>query len=149
MKARTLLIPALAGFLVMAFLAWIWHGPLMGDYYDSLLGPATREEPITEAVAAGYALLSVLMVWMYAKQERAGDPWADGVRFGALIGVLWSVPLQFVLFGTTSRPFAPIVIDAAWHLVEQGAGGLTIALIHHRIGGAPVPDAAEVEVASR
>lgn len=139
MTERPILLPALGCFLVMGALSWLWHDPILGDYYGSLLGPEMREEVVVEPVAAAYVLLSVLMAAIYPRVT--GDPtdpveaWVEGVRFGAAVGLLWIVPLRLVLFGTTVRPFAPVVVDGAWHLLEQGAGGLVVALLHRRLGG--------------
>lgn len=138
MRARPILLSALGCFVVMGALSWLWHGPILGDYYGSLLGPELRGEIVVEPVAGAYVLLSVLMAAVYPRV--VGDPtdpveaWVEAVRFGAVVGLLWIVPLRLVLFGTTVRPFAPVVVDGAWHLLEQGAGGLVVALIHRGLG---------------
>lgn len=129
MSEWRILLSAVAGFLVMSALSWLWHDPLMGDYYTSILGPATRQRPVTVAFASGYVILSALMGWVYPRYYRGGMHWMEGAKFGALMGILWVVPFQLVLFGAAQQSFAPIVIDGAWHVVEQGLGGVAIALV--------------------
>ena len=51
-----------------------------------------------------------------------------------LIGILWVVPSTVINYGvTTVFSKKAILVDAIYHLVEQGAGGIVIALIYGKL----------------
>jgi hypothetical protein len=74
-----------------------------------------------------------LMSALYARIDRGPGSIAwQGVRFGAAVGVLWLMPYSLVLFGVYRFPYEALSLDVGWALVEQGAGGLVVALIQGR-----------------
>lgn len=60
----------------------------------------------------------MLVAVIYPVGYEGGVPWREGLRFGLLMGVLFTLPGGLV------------IVDAAWHRVEQGAGGIGVALVH-------------------
>lgn len=132
MDGRKLVTGALAVFVVMFALSWVWHQGLMADFYQSTALEPARESPLIWAIAAGYALLSLLMAWMYPKGYEGGGPLLEGLKFGAVIGILWVLPLQLVLYGVLEGPLTMVLVDGAWHVVEQGAGGAVLGWVHGR-----------------
>ncbi len=55
----------------------------------------------------------------------------DGLKFGVVIGILWVVPYALISYGViTIYSKKAIFMYAIYHLVEQGAGGIVIALIY-------------------
>ena len=61
----------------------------------------------------------MLMAYLYPKGYSEGSPVGEGLKFGILIGLIWILPLGLIL-------------DAVWHLVEEGAGGIVIGLVYGR-----------------
>lgn len=135
MEIRKLILATIAGLAAMLFLSAIWHDLLMHDFYAAH-SPTLRPEPLLRLIGLGYFILTTLMVVIYPKGYEGGVPWLEGLRFGMLIGILHALPRGLVLYGAEGcHTGMLVVVDAAWHLAEQGAGGIVIALIHGGNGG--------------
>lgn len=136
MNIGRLLGAALGGGAVMWLLAGLWHMAIMGSFYDQNSVATPRVEPQMQFIILGYVILGLLMAYLYAKGfSGEGGSVCRGVCFGATIGLLWVLPHGVVLhgveFGSTGKL---ILIDSAWHLVEQGAGGIVMSLIYGSSG---------------
>ncbi len=130
MEVRKLILATVLGLAVMMFLSGLWHGLAMRDFYATH-SPTLREVPLLRIIGLGYFLLGVLMAVIYPKGYEGGSPWLEGMRFGMFMGLLFTLPRGLVLYGSEGcHTGLVVVVDAAWHLVEQGAGGIAIALVH-------------------
>jgi hypothetical protein len=130
MEARKLILATIAGLSVMVLLSGLWHGLLMQDFYAAH-SPTLRETPLLRLIGLGYFVLTAIMVVLYPKGYEGGQPWLEGMRFGMFIGILYCLPRGLVLYGAEGcHTGLLVVVDAAWHLAEQGAGGIVIALVH-------------------
>lgn len=132
MSARKMLLAALAAFAAMFLLSWVWHELLFADFYADTSPGSFREAPLLWAVGLGYAVLALLMAWMFPKGYQGGSSVAEGVRFGMVMALVWILPLQLVLFGVLDFSIIHTAVDVPWHLVEQGIGGALIGFIHGR-----------------
>ena len=63
---------------------------------------------------------------------KGGYPVAEGLRFGVLIGLLWVFPHGLAMAGAHGKSIAYVFKNTAWHLIEQGVGGIIIALVYGR-----------------
>ncbi len=131
MNIGRLLCAALVGGAVMWLLGGLWHMMIMDTFYSGNSASVRLEEPLMRWIILGYVILGLLMAYIYPKGFSGGGAVSEGLRFGAIVGLLWVLPhaviLHGVYYGATGRL---ILIDAAWHMVEQGIGGIVIALIY-------------------
>ncbi len=134
MNGRRFLLGALAAFVVAFLLAGLWHVLLMADFYDSVQPGGMRQPPLFWSIALGYAVVGLIMSYMYPKGYEGGSPVSEGLKFGAVIGLLWWSPTQLVLYGALTGPFSIVLVDGAWHLVEEGLAGIAVALVYGRRG---------------
>ena len=71
------------------------------------------------------------MSYMYPKGIEGTNKVTNGLKFGVLIGIIWVVPLSVVMYSATVGSSLKVIgIDAIWHIVEQGIGGVLIAMIY-------------------
>lgn len=133
MNARKLVLGAVSAFVVMFALSWVWHEALMAEFYQMAEYPM-RDSPMMWAVAAGYGVLALLMAWIYPKGYEGGASWVEGAKFGAVIGILWIVPWQLIMYGVMEGTMSMVWVDGGWHIVEQGLGGIALALVHGSAG---------------
>ena len=89
MNRRKLVLGALAAFAVAFPLSGLWHVLLMSDFYDSASGGTMRDPPLFLFVALGYMVVGFIMAYMYPKGYEGGSPVREGLKFGAIIGLLW------------------------------------------------------------
>ena len=137
MDLRNYIGCCIASTFVMLGLAAMWHRVLMADYY-ALHTSVARLEPLTGYIALAYLTLSVLMTLIYPKGYSGGSRWSEGLRFGLIIGLMYALPRGIVMYSVEGTHTGTLVlVDSAWHMVEQGAGGVVIALIHGWGAGGP------------
>ena len=125
-----MILATVLGLVAMMLLSSLWHGLLMSDFYDAH-SPTVRQVPLMRIIGLGYFLLATLMAVIYPKGYEGGSSWLEGARFGAYMGLLFVLPRGLVLYGAEGcHTGLLVVVDAAWHVVEQGVGGVVIGLVH-------------------
>ena len=107
----------------------LWHRVILGDFYAAQT-QLTREETNVPFVVLGVLVLTFLMALIYPIGYKGGSPIKEGLRFGALIGLIWIFPMSLVMHGVWTYPLTSVIVDSAWHVVEQGVAGLIIGLIY-------------------
>jgi hypothetical protein len=130
MIGRKFVQGALAAFAVGFVLSGLWHVLLMADFYEANAAGAGREAPIFWAVGLAYLVVGFIMSYLYPKGYEGGSPISEGLKFGAIIGLLWWLPTNLVFYGTLEGPFTTVLIDGGWHLVEQGLAGVALAMVY-------------------
>jgi len=130
MNFKKMMFALVAGFVAMFLLSGLWHMLIMGDFYQAN-GPSNAfAEPKMQFIIVGYFILAILMAYIYPLGYKSGSPVIEGLKFGLLMGLLWILPESVVLFGVMESSGTLLVVDAIWHLVEQGIGGIVIGLVY-------------------
>ncbi len=130
MNGKKLILSCIAGFIVMFLLAGLWHMALMSDLYTT---PSSREEPLMGFIALGLFILALLMAYLYPKGYSGGSPVTEGLKFGILVGLMWVLPLGLILYAVQEGyTLNMVIVDAIWHMVEEGVGGIVIGLVYGR-----------------
>ncbi len=142
MNAKKFIGAWIAGFFVMFLLSGLWYMAIMGDFYRSNGPPGLREQYQMQFIALGYLVLGLLMAYIYPKGYSGGTPVTEGVKFGVLMGLLWILPNGLVMYGVVTGSGKVLVVDAVWHLVEGGIGGIVIGLIYGQTGAASAAEPA-------
>jgi len=130
MNGKKFLMALVGGLLVMWLLSGLWHVLIMGDFYAENAGPLAYEAPKMLFIIIGYAILTILMVYIYTQGYKGGSPLKEGLRFGAVMGLLWILPFNVIIYAVKETSVTFILVDAGWHIVEQGIGGIVIGLIY-------------------
>jgi len=130
MNIKKLILAALAGGIGMWLLAGLWHEIIMAQFYTA---ETNASHAGTGIIFTAYLVLGLLMAYLYPLGYKGGRPWLEGLRFGILIGILWVFPHELAMAGAHSGPLPYVFKNAAWHMVEQGAGGIIVGLIYSKI----------------
>ena len=90
-------IAALAAFVVLFVYGFAVYGVLLASYMEAALEGIGRAEAPMWPYLFRYAIMALVMAFMYPKGYEGGTQWLEGLRFGLLIGVLlWAaVALDF------------------------------------------------------
>lgn len=128
------LFATFAALAAMFSLAGLYTQVLARDFIAAHVdGALLRAPPNLALIAAGYLLLSALMVMAYRRIcLPTATPFRSGLVFGLCSAVAWLMPYSLVLFGAYRFPYAALPLDFAWALLEQGVGGVVIGLISGR-----------------
>ena len=137
MNAKKMLFALIAGFIAMFLLSGLWYTLIMADFYEANSPSTAFAEPKMQFIVLGYLILALLMAYIYPLGHKGGSPLIEGLKFGVVMGLLWILPIGVVLFGVIESSGTLLVVDAIWHLVEQGIGGIVIGLVY----GSQIPSA--------
>ena len=131
MKANRLL-GLVGAFAVMFGLGGLWHQVLMGDYYAAIMPSVIRADPNLFAIGCGYLITAAVMAFVFPIGYKGGSGVAEGLRFGAVIGLLWWLPANVVLSGVYDTSVASGLVDGVWHIAEGAAGGVVVGVLYVR-----------------
>lgn len=130
MNTKQLVIATVASGFVMWALAGLWHKILAVAFY-------TRETHASHEgvgiILVAYLILGLLMTYLFPAPKPDHNLLVAGLIFGAIIGVLWVFPHELAMAGAHGKPLAYVFKNAAWHIVEQGMGGVAIALVVSKV----------------
>ena len=118
--------------LLMFSLAGLYPGVLARSFIaEHVEAGLLRTPPNLAVVFLGYIFLAGIMSALYRRLGPFSSTriWS-GLKFGLVVAVLWVMPYSIVLFGVYRFPYAALPLDFAWALIEQGVGGVVIALVY-------------------
>jgi hypothetical protein len=121
-------------FLVLFNVGYIFHEPLMGEWFHIQESSIARDQFIIPFIAIAFLTYSFLLSYFYAiyvHYYSSGSRVWTAVRFGILMGILWDA-LQggIIEVATLNMPFIVFVIDSGYHVLIEGTiAGLVLALV--------------------
>ncbi len=83
------------------------------------------------------------MALVYPIGYKEGSPVKEGFRFGALIGLIWILPVSLIFHGVWDLPLTGVIVDSAWHVVEEGIAGIAIAFVYGKPGAIELAETPE------
>jgi len=122
------LFSSLASGLAMWILAGLWHNlvlPLLDENIEA------HHEGIGIMLIA-YFILAFLMVYLYEKIHKKQKLVIEGLKIGVVVGILWVFPHGLAMAGAHNTSILYEINNTIWHIVEQGVGGIIIAMISSR-----------------
>ncbi|NQU67308.1 MAG: hypothetical protein HQ510_05140 [Candidatus Marinimicrobia bacterium] len=115
--------------LVSGFAMWItaglWHNLILPMVNENI--EAHHEGLVLMLIS--YIILAFLMATIYSMIRRSENIVLDGLKIGIIIGVLWVFPHGLAMAGAHNTSVFYEIKNTIWHMVEQGIGGIVIALI--------------------
>ncbi|MDH4184020.1 MAG: hypothetical protein OEV92_07355 [Nitrospinota bacterium] len=119
----------LAGGFVMWVTAGLWHNLIMPSLYADL---HAKHEGIFMLLLA-YFILALFMAYLYPMGFKGKHPVKDGLWLGALVGLIWVFPHGLAMAGAHGEPLAYLFKNSVWHMVEQGIGGIVVAVVYTKV----------------
>lgn len=134
MVNKNCVLAILASFVTMFVLGYVAYEPLLGNFFADNAGTATgviKESPVFWQIIVGQLCGSTLLVC--ALSWKGAENAAEGVKGGALVGLLLSLYFGFMNLGTmnTSTMNAALV-DALVSVVLWGAAGAVATVVLRR-----------------
>ena len=130
MNVKKWFLAGLVGFVVMFVLSVLWYMIIMDAFYREQVGALMREQYNFIFIVLGYLVMAFLMSYIYPIGYKGGSPAKEGLRFGVLIGLLVWLSSNLILYGAHNMTLSATLVDSGWHVVEEGIGGLVIALVY-------------------
>ena len=123
---KKLTLSTLIGGHGMWIIAGIYHNLIMANLYEEV---NAKHEGLGILLVA-YFILALIMAYVYPLGYKGKSPALEGLRFGIIIGLLWVFPHSLAMAGAHGDSIIYVFKNSAWHLVEQGLGGVIIGLIY-------------------
>ena len=114
---------------MMWLLAGLWHKIILVNFYEAEKG-ATHEGTLIIFIA--YLVLGLLMTYLYRRGYKGDAPVMEGLLLGTVVGILWVFPNELVRAGAHGDSLSYVFINAAWHIIEQGSGGLLVGILYKK-----------------
>ena len=130
MNYKKFFIATFAGSITMWLTAGLWHEIIAAAFYSEETH-ATHEG--TGIIFIAYLVLGLIMAYLYPKFSKGDKPLLDGIKFGAVIGILWVFPYELAMAGAHDTSIMYVLKNGAWHVVEQGIGGVVIAFLFSKL----------------
>ncbi len=125
MNKKKFMLATLAGGITMCVVAGIWHNVIMANLYNK---QHAEHEDIALLIIA-YLILAMFMSYLYPLFHKVENRVLNGLLFGSIIGLLWVFPHDLAMAGAHNTSLFYAIKNGAWYMVEQGIGGIVIALI--------------------
>ena len=98
-------------------------------------GPAqtagyVRIQPIFSIHLVAWLVTSVLLAWVFPLGYRGGVAWAEGLRFGMLMGVLAGLPGVLHTYADSETVVAGLVTVVLWNVITWGIAGALIGAVY-------------------
>ena len=132
MTAKKLVLAWLAGFVTTMVLGGLFHEVLAKDILMESLAPFDPRMPGLGHISVMVLVVTLIMAYWFPKGYQGGHPAVEGLRFGALVGVLVALPQNLVMMGIFDLSPMGAFVDVPWHLIEQGVTGAVIGMIYGR-----------------
>jgi hypothetical protein len=112
---KKILNASIVVFVLCVIMDYVLHGILLKGLYAetaSLWRPAEAIGKLTWIFWVVDAAIAFLLVWLFAKGWEAGKPWlGQGVRFGLVLGLLFSLPMGFSMYAIMP---IPLMLALGW-----------------------------------
>ena len=122
---KKLLLSTLFSGIGMWITAGLWHNLILPNVNKNI---QPHHEGLSMMLVA-YFILALLMTYIYSLLIKNNKSIIDGLKFGMIIGVLWVFPHGLAMAGAHESSIIYEIKNTIWHMIEQGIGGIIIALI--------------------
>jgi len=132
MEPKKMIGAWLGGFVAMFLLGYVWHEMIISGYNAMQYADVMRsmEEFSIIHILIGYLILTFMMSYIYPLGNKGGPFLKEGLRFGIILGLLYTLPRAFIYAGVYEMPLGANLLDAAYHIVEMAVGGIVMAKIY-------------------
>ena len=144
MNWNRLAVAALIAFVVLLVLNMAVFPSLFGEPVEQFVNERPSQQYLFTTL--GLLTTSLLLALIYPRGYQGGFPLLEGFRFGALVGLLVSLPHAFFVYARAEVPFSDLLIPVAWNTASWGLTGVAVALVYGRSArqrrpapSAPVP----------
>ena len=129
MSFKKILFSTLSAGFVMWVVAGVWHNLIMASLYEDI---HAKHEGIGLLLIA-YFILALFMSYLYPLIYKGEKPILEGLKLGIIIGILWVFPHGLAMAGAHGDSILYVFKNTAWHMVEQGIGGIVIAFVYAKL----------------
>ena len=129
MKIQRFAIAAIAA-SVFFIVVDTWISPLLFPDGTAGLYLMPRVHPPAAPGIAAVLITALLLSYIFPIGYKGGKHFAEGLRFGMLLGVLVSLPANLRLYAAAEVRFDSLLTIILWTIITWGIAGAIIASIY-------------------
>jgi hypothetical protein len=92
-----------------------------------------REEPLALYHVLSMLATSILLAYLFPIGYRGRTPWAEGLRFGMLMGLLVKLPWSLYAYAVADLVFAGLLTSLLWTVITYGVAGGLIGAAYSKV----------------
>ena len=128
-------------FVVSMALGFAVHGAMLANDYAKLVPNVFRSPKDAEGhfvyMIAAHVLMAIGFTWIY-RQGRDNRPWlGQGVRFGAAVAVLMTIPTYLIYFAVQPLPSDLVAKQIVFDTIAVVLMGIATAALNRDGPGVP------------
>jgi len=118
--------------IVLFLLGWLCYGILFMDFFNKHYGHLYRSQEDMKiwAFAIANFAQAFFMFLIYSKGYQGGAPLMEGLRFGVIIGLFWTIPYMAFTWGGMTVTYNAVLVDGIIGFVMTVIAGIITAYIH-------------------
>ena len=122
----------LAGLVALVFLTvcGMLLAPVLFPSETALFPGYRRAEPVFVFRLLAWVITAGLLARIFPIGYRGGVPWAEGLRFGMLMGVLAGLPAALDTYANLEVGFPILLTAVLWHVITWGVAGALIGAVY-------------------
>jgi hypothetical protein len=124
-KPMKFVLSTLLGGFGMWVTAGLWHNLILPKIDSSV----QAHHDGLALMLISYFILASFIAYIYSISYKGGKSVIEGLKIGVVIGILWVFPHGLTMAGAHNTSIAYEINNAMYHMVEQGIGGIIIAII--------------------
>jgi hypothetical protein len=134
MNTKRWVIASIVVFVVHEVISYLVHGVLLSGVYQataSLWRPMAEMNQMMWIMWVGDLVWVFLLVYIFIKGYEAKG-WLEGLRFGLLFGVFFSLPMALGSYAMMPMPFSLAVYWFVFGIIEISILGIITSLIYKK-----------------
>jgi hypothetical protein len=128
------LLLAAAAALAFLTISGALLAPILFPNGTAVFAGYERAEPVFAFHLLGWLVTAVLLAWIFPIGYRGGVAWAEGLRFGMLMGVLSGLPGVLHTYADLDAGFSVLLTVVLWQVITWGIAGALVGTVY-----GPVP----------
>ncbi len=137
MNMKRFIVGTVVGGVALYILGYVIWDILLADFYAANAGSATgvsKDPQVLWAVCVGTLAYAALITLAIGTRSESASI-VDGVKIGAVVGLLLWLTVDMIFFGITNMSTITIaLVDPLLELVRAGVGGAVIAAVIGKMG---------------
>ncbi len=130
MNWNRLAVAALTAFVVLLLLNFAVYPLLSPDPAELYANARPSQHYLFTTL--GWLATALLLAFIYPRGYQGRSPFMEGLRFGALLGLLMSLPQQLFVFAHTEIPAGDLSLSVGWTTASWAVTGVAIGLVYGR-----------------
>jgi hypothetical protein len=125
-------LAALAAWFAFLTVDFVGHGVVLAGYWRSTAGYWRRPAELFHLIPVGYASAAIYcggLCWLFVRLHPATSGVKNGIRLGAVVGLIFSTSSTLGAFSVFRMPFSAVILWSLFGTLESVAAGAAMGWV--------------------